>query len=44
MFIIIDLVTLTKFVFVEIVYRCDIFYNIVNNRDFIFISIFYFML
>ena len=40
MFIIINVVTLTKLFFIEIVYRYDIFYNIVNNRDFIFISVF----
>ena len=39
-FIIIDIVALTKLFFVEIVYRYDMSYNIVNNRDFIFISVF----
>ena len=38
MFIIIDVVALTKLFFIEIVYRYDISYNIVNDRDFIFIS------
>ena len=40
MFIIIDVVTLTKLFFIEIVYHYDIFYNIVNDRDFMFISAF----
>ena len=40
MFIIIDAAALTKLFFIKIVYRYDIFYNIVNNRDFIFISVF----
>ena len=40
MFIIIDVVALTELFFVEIVYRYDIFYNIVNNRGFMFISVF----
>ena len=39
-FIIIDVVALTKLFFIEIVYRYDIFYDIVNNRDFVFISVF----
>ena len=40
MFIIIDIAALTKLFFIEIVYRYYMFYNIVNNRDFIFISVF----
>ena len=40
MFIIIDAAALTKLFFIEIIYRYDISYNIVNNRDFIFISVF----
>ena len=40
MFIIIDIITLTKLFFIKIVYRYDMFYNIVNNRDFMFISVF----
>ena len=40
MFIIIDVAALTKLFFIKIVYRYDIFYNIVNNRDFMFISVF----
>ena len=40
MFIIIDIVALTKLFFIEVVYRYDIFYNIINNRDFVFISVF----
>ena len=40
MFIIIDVVALTKLFFVKIVYRYDMFYDIVNNRGFMFISIF----
>ena len=40
MFIIIDIVTLTKLFFVKIVYRYNMFYNIVNDRDFMFISVF----
>ena len=40
MFIIIDAAALTKLFFIEIVYRYDIFYNIVNNRDFMFINVF----
>ena len=39
-FIIIDVVTLTKLFFVEIVYRYNIFYNIVNDRGFMFTSVF----
>ena len=40
MFIIIDAAALTKLLFYKIVYRYDMFYNIVNNRDFMFINIF----
>ena len=40
MFIIIDIVALTKLFFVEIIYRYDMFYDIVNNRDSVFISVF----
>ena len=40
MFIIIDAAALTKLFFIEIVYRYDIFYNIVNDRDFVFINVF----
>ena len=39
-FIIIDVVALTKLFFVKIVYRYDMFYDIVNDRDFMFISVF----
>ena len=39
-FIIIDVVALAKLFFAEIVYRYDIFYDIVNNRGFVFISVF----
>ena len=39
-FIIIDVVALTELFFVEIVYRYDMFYNIVNDRGFMFISVF----
>ena len=39
-FIIIDAAALTEIFFIKIVYRYDISYNIVNNRDFIFISVF----
>ena len=40
MFIIIDAAALTKLFFIKIVYRYDIFYNIINDRNFIFISVF----
>ena len=40
MFIIIDVAALTKLFFIEIVYRYDMFYDIVNNRNFVFISVF----
>ena len=39
-FIIIDVVALAELFFVEIVYYYDMFYNIVNNRGFMFISVF----
>ena len=40
MFIIIDAAALTEIFFIKIVYRYDISYNIVNNRNFIFINVF----
>ena len=40
MFIIIDAAALTKLFFIEIVYYYDIFYNIVNDRGFIFTIVF----
>ena len=40
MFIIIDAVMLTELFFIKIVYHYDISYNIVNNRDFVFTSVF----
>ena len=40
MFIIIDVAALTKLFFIKIVYRYDIFYNIVNNQDFVFTNAF----
>ena len=40
MFIIIDIATLTKLFFIEIIYHCNMFYNIVNNREFVFINVF----
>ena len=40
MFIIIGVAALTKLFFIEIVYRYNIFYNIVNDRSFIFINVF----
>ena len=40
MFIIIDIAALTKLFFIKTVYRYDMFYNIVNDRDFIFINVF----
>ena len=43
-FIIIDVAALTKLFFIKIVYYYDIFYNIINNRDFMFINVFYFTL
>ena len=40
MFIIIDAAALAKLFFIKIVYRYDMFYNIVNDRDFMFINVF----
>ena len=40
MFIIIDAAALTKLFFIKIIYRYNIFYNIVNDRGFIFINVF----
>ena len=39
-FIIIDVIALTKLFFIKIVYRYNIFYNIVNNRGFMFTNVF----
>ena len=39
-FIIIDVAALTKLFFIKIVYRYDIFYDIISNRGFVFISVF----
>ena len=39
-FIIIDAVTLTKLFFIKIVCRYDMFYNIVNDRGFVFTNVF----
>ena len=39
-FIIIDVVALTELFFVEIVYRYDMFYDIVNDRGFMFTNVF----
>ena len=39
-FIIIDAVALTKLFFIKIIYRYDMSYNIVNNRNFMFINVF----
>ena len=39
-FIIIDVVALAELFFVEIVCRYDMFYDIVNNRDSVFTSVF----
>ena len=39
-FIIIDVIALTKLFFAEIIYRYDISYNIVNDRDFVFTNVF----
>ena len=44
MFIIIDVVALTKLFFVEIVYYYNIFYNIINDRGSMFINVFWFIL
>ena len=43
-FIIIDVAALTELFFVEIVCRYDMFYNIVNDRGFVFINVFWFIL
>ena len=40
MFIIIDVIALTKLFFIKIIYRYNMFYDIVYNRDFIFINVF----
>ena len=40
MFIIIDVAALTELFFIKIVYHYDMFYNIVNDRDFVFINVF----
>ena len=39
MFIIINVVALTKLFFIKIVYYYDMFYNIVNDRDSVFINV-----
>ena len=39
-FINIDVVALTELFFIKIVYRYDMFYDIVNNRDSVFINVF----
>ena len=39
-FIIIDAAVLTKLFFIEIICRYDMSYDIVNNRDFVFTSVF----
>ena len=39
-FIIIKAAALAKLFFIKIVYRYDMSYNIVNNRDSVFISVF----
>ena len=44
MFIIIDAAALTKLFFIKIVYHYDMSYDIFNNRDFMFISVFWFVL
>ena len=40
MFIIIDIAALTKLFFIKIIYHYDIFYNIINDRDFTFTNVF----
>ena len=40
MFIIIDAAALTKLFFIKIIYYYNMFYNIVNDRDFVFINVF----
>ena len=39
-FIIIDAAALAKLFFIKIICRYDMLYNIINNRNFIFISVF----
>ena len=39
-FIIIDAVALAELFFIKIIYRYNMFYNIVNDRGFMFISVF----
>ena len=39
-FIIIDAAALAKLFFIKIVYYYDMFYNIVNDRDFMFTNVF----
>ena len=39
-FIIINAAALTKLFFIKIVYRYDMFYDIVNDRDSVFINVF----
>ena len=39
-FIIIDIAALTKLFFIKIIYRYDIFYDIINNRDSVFTNVF----
>ena len=43
-FIIIDAVALAELFFIEIVCRYDMSYDIVNNRDSVFTSVFWFIL
>ena len=40
MFIIIDAAALAELFFIKIVYRYNMSYDIVNNRDFMFINVF----
>ena len=40
MSIIIDVVALTKLFFIKIICRYNMFYNIVNNRGFVFTNVF----
>ena len=40
MFIIIDVAALTKLFFIKIIYYYDTFYDIVNDRNFVFINVF----
>ena len=44
MFIIIDAAALTELFFIEIVYRYNMFYDIINDRGFMFINVFWFIL